>query len=189
MTDIDLIEIASSGEVFVGDAMDLLDNTQGKAIFSADYLIEIIEDAASLMLGAMRGTQLVGASWARKLTEFEYYAPFGVEATASLCGKTVGSLESSSVLASFQRQGIGRAMLAERMAWLVRNGCELAVAVSWVSGQRNSSKSLFEGAGFNARAQAADFYLADSQEYGFLCPSCDADGCRCSAILFTRSLG
>ena len=189
MQQVTIVEVDKPDGRFTSNAVELLDATQGKGVFSVDDLERIITNRNAIMLAARIETELVSVSWARKLSEdFAYYAPFGEEATTLLADHEVGSLESSSVTPARQRQGIGGRMLRRRVSWLAEAGCSLAVAVSWRNGQVNTSESLFEAAGFTAHGQAENFYLETSRARGYVCPYCD-DGCRCGAVFFARVLG
>ncbi|MDQ6748378.1 MAG: hypothetical protein M3010_09795, partial [Candidatus Dormibacteraeota bacterium] len=56
-------------------------------------------------------------------------------------------------------------------------GCQAAVAVSWLSG-RASSAGIFARAGFKAGRSVPDFYLQESLRDGWTCPVCQGP-CRC----------
>jgi GNAT superfamily N-acetyltransferase len=169
-------------------ALTLLNRTLGEQIFSPGRLAEATRDAEALLTVWDDG-DVQGAAVARLLypDDDAYYAGFGPAATALFRTHRVGSLEALAVMEDRRHQGIGRQLTLDQMSWLARQGCDVAVAVSWLSGGTGTSAGMYRDLGFQGTPAVADFYFAESVRDGWTCPSCQGP-CHCAAAFFWRAL-
>ena len=106
----------------------------------------------------------------------------------------MGLIKSVAVEKEYRRRGIGTQLIVEAMRRLKNKGCDLFFAVSWDSGFRDSSPSIFKALSFMEAVKIDNYWTEDSKEKDketgeveikYMCP---ADGwpCHCSAIFFFR---
>jgi GNAT superfamily N-acetyltransferase len=169
-------------------ALALLNRYLGEQIYSPDKLAEATRDAEALLTTWDDGG-VQAAAVARLLypEDDSYYASFGALATDLFREHRVGSLEAIAVEEVRRHQGIGRHLTLDQMSWLARQGCEFAVAVSWLSGGSGTSAGMYRDLGFEGTPPLADFYLAESVRDGWTCPTCRGP-CHCSAAFYWRRL-
>ncbi|MET4144324.1 ribosomal protein S18 acetylase RimI-like enzyme [Arthrobacter sp. UYCo732] len=106
-----------------------------------------------------------------------------------LVGNLVGELKSSAVTPAARGQGIGSAMVRERLDYLRGQGCRYAVSASWVSNNgAHSSLGPLARAGFERVAAIPGYWAADQEAAGYLCEDCGA-ACTCTAIIMIHRFG
>jgi GNAT superfamily N-acetyltransferase len=176
----------------IADALDLLCEGLGRGAYYQADLTALAGAERSLVLGATHEvdpTPLVGVAVAELLspTNMSYYHRFGEHAVDLIGRHTVGNLSALAVRPHLRGQGIGQCMTAEVMRWLRRSGCDLLVAISWLSGGPNPSRPFFERLGFQFVAEAPDVYLQESLERGLVCPFCNGH-CHCRGALYSFDL-
>jgi GNAT superfamily N-acetyltransferase len=169
-------------------ALALLNHSLGEQIYSTEKLAEATRDAEAILTTWDDGG-VKGAAMARLLypEDDSYYAAFGPAATKLFRGQRVGSLEALAVQEDRRHQGIGRQLTLDQMSWLARQGCEVAVAVSWLSGGSGTSAGMYRDLGFQGTPPVAQFYRAESIRDGWTCPSCGGP-CHCAAAFYWRRL-
>ena len=157
-------------------------------MYSPDRLADIALDDEAL-LTAWEAEGVLGAAVARLLypEDGQYYRAFGAVATDLFPANRVGSLEALAVDAGHRHLGIGRSLTLDQLSWLGRHGCNVAVAVSWLSGGTGQSEGMYRDLGFSGTPPVADFYLAESIRDRWTCPVCHG-ACRCSAAFYWRRL-
>ena len=172
----------------LASALALLNRYLGDQIYGPEKLAEMTRDAKALLTTWDDGG-VQAAAVARLLypEDDSYYAAFGPTATDLFRGPRVGSLEALAVKEDHRHKGIGRQLTVDQMSWLARQGCEVAVAVSWLSGGSGTSAGMYRDLGFEGTPPVADFYLAESIRDGWTCPYCRGP-CRCAAAFFWRPL-
>src|SRR6516225_7725857 len=129
----------------LADALRLLCDTLGKGAYTQADLEALVRSPESLVLGATRvphAGPLVAVAVAQRLSPdgLSYYDRFGRAACAILDRHTVGSLAALAVQPNLRGQGIGQRLTEEVIRWLRQMGCDLIVAISWVSGGSNPSR-------------------------------------------------
>lgn len=167
-------------------AVQVLLNTElGDPLYTVDDLLAAAGDATASVIFVRQEGQVAAAAVARLLVaeDVDYYSPFGPAPAALFDGHQVGSLEALAVRPSDRGRGIGTRLLQARLEWLTAHGCDLVVAVSWLSGRPGTSAPLYRRLGFTAGATVTDFYLEESRRDGWSCPVC-GNPCRCSAQLY-----
>ncbi|MDI1451093.1 GNAT family N-acetyltransferase [Polyangium sp. 6x1] len=156
--------------------------------YPEERLARLIQEPARLILSARLDAHIVCVGMAVRLgDDLRLFASFGEEALARLRRHRVGLLDSMAVASGLRAKGIGQRVAHELMAWLIEGGCDLAVAASWVSGGPNPSQPGLEKLGFQAIAEQPGEDHRIRNLGGRPCPVCGIP-CRCSGILFVRSL-
>ncbi len=173
-------------------ALDLLDEGLGRGAYQADELTRFAGSRAHLVLGATVDpgpAPLAAVAVAELLSpaNLSYYQRFGAAAVELIGRHRVGSLSALAVRPPLRCRGVGTAVTSEVVRWAQRQGCDILVAVSWISDGPNPSRPLFEKLGFRFVASAPDVYLDDSLERGLVCPFC-VGPCRCAGALYTLDL-
>jgi ribosomal protein S18 acetylase RimI-like enzyme len=172
----------------LADVLRLLCDTLGKGAYTHADLEALVRSPDALILGATiapHAGPLPGVAVAQRLSpeDLSYYERFGRAACAILDGHTVGSIAGLAVRPDLRGQGVGKHLTEEVIRSLRHLGCDLIVAISWVSGGSNPSRPLFEKLGFKYIAEAPNVYLDDSLERGLVCDFCGGP-CHCSGILY-----
>jgi GNAT superfamily N-acetyltransferase len=185
---VSLVVVRPGDHARLASALTLLNHALGEQIYSPQKLAEVTRDAEA-RLGTWEDGGVQGATVARLLypEDATYYAAFGSAATELFQRRRVGSLEAIAVSEDRRHQGIGRQLTLDDMSWLARQGCEVAVAVSWLSGGTGTSAGMYRDLGFEGTAPVADFYLAESIRDGWTCPSCRGP-CHCAGAFYWRNL-
>lgn len=184
--ELQIAELEPDDLALVAEALDLLNRTQGQGLFSSDYLTsKALADDALVVVGYME-QRLISLGCAEIIEDFDYYLPFDPKIEKRFMDAKVGSLCASSVHEDFQGRGIGQQITTQRMSWLVAEGCDVVVGVSWVSGLPHTSNRVFEKLGFSPVAEVEGFYTKGAIEHPFDCPGCRVQPCECAAILYER---
>ena len=170
-------------------AQELLNRHLGENLYSRERLLGVASDDEAMLATWDEGVVL-GAAVARLIypADAGYYRDFGPTATDIFATHRVGSLEALAVDGDHRHQGIGRQLTLEQMSWLARHGCDVAVAVSWLSGEDGTSAGMYRELGFKGTPPVPDFYLAESMRERWTCPVCRGP-CRCAAAFYWRPLG
>lgn len=163
----------------------------GRNCTSVAELERQARDPRCRVVAALRDDTLVGAASATLLRREDapFYAPFGEEAAERIGRLATGSVSAVAVAPALRGMGLGRRLVDDCLAWLAGERAELAIALSWVSGGPNTSRALFEHAGFRVVGEVPEFYREYSVRTGLVCPTCGGPPCTCAAILFEKSLG
>jgi len=194
---VEVAELAAGDEAGAERVVRLLNRALGDRLYRTRGLLSDAADPTAgvwLASGASGagaadvtgGT--AGAAVARLLIpeDASYYERFGPDATA-LFASAVGSFEALAVDPAFRRRGIGEALTRASLAWMRRQGCDVAVTLSWLSGRPDSSPPLFRSLGFDEGRTVDRFYERESVEDDWSCPVC-GQPCRCPATLFVLAL-
>ena len=97
-------------------------------------------------------------------------------------------MKNSAVDSAYHGKGIGTALLAARLEWLLLKNCNFAVGLTWLHGQTGQSDTLYRAAGFQQVGPIVPgFFLSLSQSTGMGCPYCGFP-CLCSAAMFAKEL-
>ena len=152
--------------------------------------------AHHVAVGAFYQDILVGVVVARPLSSEDFETlerRIGGERLASLSlpreGKT-GTVDALAVKQAYRRMGkghgpgIGSRLLVEAESRLRDSGCELVFVESWVSGSGDESKNLGSWLGGELRMEVPGYWNSD----GVYCPICDSTDCRCTALIFVKTL-
>ena len=170
-------------------AETLLNRELGQGLYPPGRVARDAADPTAAVWIARQGASpVVGAAVARLLIpeDAHYYERFGPEAVELFTG-TVGSYEAVSVEPHLRRRGVGRLLTQVSLEWMREQGCDVAVTLAWLSGNRDSSPELFRRLGFQEGPTLDRFYFEESLRDGWICPICGGP-CLCSATLFTLRL-
>lgn len=168
--------------------LELLNRTQGRGLFSPQYMDIRTQDPKTYVVGAFQNNELVALAMAQIIDKYDYYLPFDPNIQSKLQDKTVGSFSTLCVLESLQGKGLGQKLSHARLDWLKKKNCDVVIGVSWVSGLAHTSNRVFEKLGFKAIKKVDDFYGPSSLENPFECPGCHKAPCVCSAVLYLLQL-
>ncbi len=186
-----LKNLSSEDMEFLPACLNLLERTQGVNVSSLDYLKQLVNSPTGSLFAYFDGNNEVIAVAGAKVLEndtFDYYAPFGDDATALMKRSRVGSFCTMSVREDFQGQGLGLKLSLKREQWLKDQGCNLLVGISWVSGQSNNSARVFKKLGFRVVKEIENFFVVSSVTDALLCPVCKTPPCTCPGILFLKEV-
>lgn len=186
--DITIRDLTTHDEKYFSDGIELLNRTQGRDLFSKDYLHQKTNDPNAKIFAAFDGDILISLGIAQIIDNYDYYLPFVPEIYEQFKNKKVGSFSTLCTHEDYQGQGIGKKISHKRLAWLKDQKCDVIVGVSWVSGLSHTSDRVFEKVGFKAIKRVDKFYINQSIEHPFDCPGCKIAPCQCSAILYKMDL-
>lgn len=97
-----------------------------------------------------------------------------------------GYLYFGGVRHAWRGDGIGTALMRDRVRWLGLAGARRAFGTAWVREDAPDSRSLFERTGFS-RVERIERYWADTEDGRPACPDCEGV-CTCDAVLYARAL-
>ncbi len=166
------------------EATEILNRTQGRDLFSQNYLADLVVDSKARIFAAFIDGRLMGLGVAQIISDFNYYLPFDENICLELEGKSVGSFSTMAMHEDAQGKGIGQQISQLRLAWLHEQGCEVILGNSWVSGLRHTSDRVFEKMGFRKIKLVENFFVESSLKQPFDCPGCRVHPCSCAAILY-----
>lgn len=173
------------------ECLILLERTQGTNVCNLDYLTGLLTDEMGKLFVCFNDqSEIIAVAGAQVLLagNFEYYRPFGEETFSLMNRSKVGSFCTMSVREDFQGKGLGVKLAQARERWLISEGCNLLVGISWVSGQSNNSANVFRKMGFKAVKEIKDFFVESSHSTNLLCPVCKTPPCTCPGVLFTKEV-
>jgi GNAT superfamily N-acetyltransferase len=101
--------------------------------------------------------------------------------------ENVGLIQAVAVSSLYRERGIATQLTRSAMDWLRERQATIALSFGWKSPEGCHIGGVFESCGFNPVQEVERFWLDDSRDAGYSCPSC-GDICRCAAVIFTRSL-
>jgi GNAT superfamily N-acetyltransferase len=179
----------------LSDAVDVL------AVLGEEYMPTeklLYHARHHVVIGAFCHDELIGVAVAHPLNseDFEILERrMGSDRLESLSlpreGRTY-TVDALAVKKGYRRMGngngpgVGSLLLAEALDRLKDSGCEVILGESWVSGLGDESKNLgswMEGVEF--RFEVPGYWSSD----GIPCPVCTSGDCRCSALIFVKTLG
>ncbi len=181
-------QLTSIDSAFFPEGTELLNRTQGRDLFPADYLLKRTAEPDAFVVGAFEDSQLIALGVAQIISTFEFYLPFDANIADELKNKKVGSFSTLCVHEDYQGKGIGQKLSKMRMDWVKKQNCEVVVGVSWVSGQANTSDRVFEKMGFKEISKVENFFVDGSFKNPFICPTCGEPPCKCAAIFYRLEL-
>ncbi|HZQ29462.1 MAG TPA: GNAT family N-acetyltransferase [Patescibacteria group bacterium] len=171
-------------------ATEIYEQGLGQEYISAEDLKRYIAKSECIVIGAMVDSSLAGVMIAYPMMseESEKYDRelYENKVPQIFQGRNVGLVKSVSVENKFRRRGIGTQLILESMQRLNEKGCDLFFAVSWYSGLKDSSPSIFESLEFIKAVKISDYWTEDSLKEGYMCPV-DGNPCHCSAIFFFKN--
>lgn len=182
------LQLTSNHSRFFPEGIELLNRTQGRDLFPADYLQKRTEDLDSFVVGVFEASTLISIGIAQVIHEYDFYLPFDPDIVTELSTKRVGSFSTLCVHESYQGKGIGQKVSALRLEWIKSKKCEVVLGVSWVSGKGNTSDRVFEKTGFKKVREVANFFEGMSLQKPFVCPTCGGPPCKCAAIFYRLNL-
>lgn len=170
------------------EGLELLNRTQGRDLFAPDYLLHTVQDLKSYVVGGFQSGDLIAVGVAAVIEDFNYYVPFQPGITAELKDLVVGSFSTLCVREDLQGKGVGQLLSQARLDWLVAQGCQVILGISWVSGKAHTSDRVFKKFGFQEVKMLPDFFKESSIKRPFICPGCHNQPCSCAAILYRKNL-
>jgi N-acetylglutamate synthase-like GNAT family acetyltransferase len=174
----------------------LLGDALGDRYVEYDEVIRLIEGANSeLCLVAKTETRgIAGAATASIISQEALSGSFPKgqshvlsELPMSPYHENVGLIQAVAVSNLYRERGIATQLTRSAMDWLREQQATIALSFGWKSPEGCHIAGVFESCGFNPVREVENFWLEDSKNAGYSCPSC-GDVCGCDAVIFTRSL-
>lgn len=179
-----IIQFTQEHKHYFREAVHLLNRTQGKDLFPANYLELRTEDPCSYVVAALVDNRLVGIGIAQLIDNFDFYLAFDSQMSLELKDKKVGSFSTLAITEDLQGKGIGQKISHERLRWLKEHGCTTILGVSWVSGLKHTSDRVFEKMGFRAIKRVDGLFKEMCLKTPFNCPGCRVMPCECAGVLY-----
>lgn len=187
-----MIHIREMKEINEADLKECLRiqwETQGENITQYEWLSKMVTSNEAMLLVAYDQNKVIGCAGAKMHSSgFEFYLPFGEAYVKEMENSKVGSLSIMGIDPAYQNQGIGQKMARMREEWLLKNGCNLLVGISWVSRLKHTSNRVFEKLGFKNEGTVDNFFEAMSFSMNLICPVCGNPPCRCPGILYIKRI-
>ncbi len=101
----------------------------------------------------------------------------------------LGLLKSVVVRGGHRGSGIGLRLVEDCLDGLASSGAEAMIMFAWRRGESVPAASLARRCGFRAVGEAEALWHADSLERRYICPTCGAPPCRCSAAIYVKMFG
>ncbi len=185
---ITLKELLPSDSNFFSDALEILNRTQGRDLFDANYLHKLFGKTENYIVGAFLNKEIIGIGVAQIITDFDFYIQFDNNIKVEMSNKKVASFSTLAITESMQGKGIGQKISKLRLDWVKKNNCTVVLGTSWVSGLKHTSDRVFEKMGFKAIKRVENFFVESSLKKPFDCPGCEKAPCICGAILYRLDL-
>lgn len=180
----------------IKDAAKIYEQGLGQKYISEEDLIIFAGGKEKyILIGALIDDELAGVMLAYPMSqdESEEYDRELLEKNVPkiLSSRKVGIIKSVAVEKNYRRRGLGTQLIIRSMQKLEEMGCDLFFAVSWDSGLKDSSPSIFKALGFTKALEISEYWKEDSRdlvtnEPKYMCPV-DGNPCRCSAIFFFKN--
>lgn len=156
-------------------AAEVMNTTLGDGYTSAEDLSEWVEDNGVLCIVMVEG-DVVGAATARVLRDEEAR---GEERDwgRNYAGLKVGELDSVAVLPEYRGHGLAQMMTGFRLGWLVGQGVNTVVSLSWRTGDNESYPILMKFGGIEIESRPRAFARAVNEE-----SPCPIDGAVCECV-------
>jgi GNAT superfamily N-acetyltransferase len=184
-----ILELKEADNLSLQECLKIQEATQGINVTSLNYLQDLVVSPNGILFLAYDDDRIIGGAGAKILTSgFDYYQGFQSGISTELSRSKVGSLSIVGILPSYQGKGLAQQMLQKRMDWLVSQGCDVLLGISWVSGQSHTSHRVFEKRGFKAISQIDDFFKDSSLKQNLICPVCGTPPCLCPGILYLKKI-
>lgn len=184
ISSLEIRPLTQADAILFPEGTEILNRTQGRDLFSANYLSELAVSPQARIFAAFIRGRLMGLGVAQIISDFNYYLPFDENICTELAGKTVGSFSTMAIHEEAQGKGIGQQISQRRLTWLREQGCTVILGNSWVSGLKHTSDRVFEKMGFHKVKLVENFFVASSLKDPFDCPGCRVHPCSCAAILY-----
>lgn len=127
---------------------------------------------------------IVGLStWSAKSGDLEKYACFGADALNFMREKKRAWTVNLAVAPAHRQRGLGYRLSRAQLPWLRGVGSEIVLGTSWVNGTADSSRHLFERAGFRLLGESRAFLRAQQPEDA-RCSACGKEACDCNSLLY-----
>lgn len=172
----------------MADIQRIADNRLGSAYLSSSEFL----DKEWVTYSAYKGNRVVGFLCASlfPLAVFQHR----YVALASLLGPgfltdPIGVMHVAAVDSSYERQGIGTALISHGFDALF--GVEKPVTVvttAWADHQGVHIGGPLNRNGFRKIGYLPDYWRADSLARGYECPTCGKPPCHCTASVFVRTV-
>lgn len=170
------------------DCLELLNRTQGRGLFSPDYMDHHVQNPKSYVVGAFLDEKVVGLGVVQIIDNYDFYLPFDPNINVRFKNKKVGSFSTLCVLENLQGKGIGQRISHARLEWALKQHCDVLVGVSWVSGLDHTSDRVFNKMDFVPVKKVEHFFADLSEKRPFDCPGCHKIPCTCSGILYIKEM-
>lgn len=147
------------------------------------------DDPRRHVLMAVDDGEVVGASIVGLVPDLEgraRYLEFDPDFNARLGEGPLGEFNTLAVAPRWRRRGLGRALAGRHQALLRDLGAVGWAGICWDNGAPDSSKHLYEGAGFEALGRIPGYFRRFHEASGQRCPYCAPSPCDCVAILYAR---
>ena len=193
LRDVDVRQWTDPSAPEVARGVALLNENLGADYVSLPRLADRIARHDAVVVTAHLGEELVGSAVAELLRTDEVEDLVQTLRKAGFQSKrfddrALGLLKTSAVIPRMRGQGIGSRLVEERLSLLANRGCTAVYTFSWESGSRQSSRSLFEAAGFEHVVRIPNYWYEPPGHETFQCIKCGKP-CRCAALVMRRSLG
>lgn len=174
-------------------AIGLLNDCLGTGYIKQENLESIFRNSTGILRGACDDNgSLIGASLSRVLSKDECknfdkkIAECGVG--TRLCNQPkVGMLQCVAVNKHSRKSGVASQLVMDAIKYLKKWKCTSAFAISWVpSNDQPHSSGLLRAAGFEEVGTVEKYWAESSCSENFLCPSCGAPPCNCTAVFMIR---
>lgn len=174
-------------------ALAVMGSGLGDEYVSAEELESYAGDADKTALVAKDGQVVAGAATARIFNgadDFLDSLPQDMAEPLRAClpgleSNRVGLIKSVAVHRSMQGRGIATRLVRESTERLWSLGATVIVSIGWTDDEGCHIQGVFESQRFMACADIPDFWLHDSTDKGYSCPTCGSP-CRCTARIFTK---
>lgn len=142
---------------------------------------------------AWMGRRVVGFLCASlwTLQDFRKHVPLlaSLPEIQTLLTNPIGMLHVTAVDKSYEKQGIGTALIAHAIDTLFSHDRPLTVTTTaWSDNQGVHVGGPLHCNGFRKIGYLADYWREDSLARGYECPTCGKPPCHCTASIFVRTL-
>jgi ribosomal protein S18 acetylase RimI-like enzyme len=100
--------------------------------------------------------------------------------------KSIGMIRVVVVKETFQRRGVGYALVCDCIEKLIKNNVTALCSVGWYSSKGVNIRGILSTLNFNEIKVVPNYWKEDSIAKKYRCRDCGEPPCECSAIIYAR---
>ncbi|MCC9144457.1 MULTISPECIES: GNAT family N-acetyltransferase [unclassified Arthrobacter] len=187
------IPAAALGPNELDQALSVLGSELGYKYVSREELASYSQDTDKIALISKDAQGVIGAVTGRIFETVDAFLaslPQDMtnplrECLPGLDFNKIGFIKSVAVDRSMQGRGIASGLVDAATSKLWSLGATLIVSIGWTDEEGCHIQGVFDAAHFSTKGDIPDFWLQDSLDKGYSCPTCGTP-CRCVARIFSK---
>ena len=101
---------------------------------------------------------------------------------------SIGMIGIVATHAEYQGRGIGMQLVKNCLAEFAKREIPVVYSIGWHSSKGVNIGGILENCGFVKLTEVSNYWREDSLKRNYRCPDCGSPPCKCSAVVFAKSL-